>query len=202
MINLLPPDSKRQLRAARRNVALRRYAIFVGCVAVSVFATFGFGYYLTVQERSRLEAEMAGRSGQMKQYANVRSAAAQFSKDLATAKIILANEVVFSDLIRDISRTRPAGVVLSELDLSTESFGTEISIKARAKDADTGPISLKTALEASPIFSNVKIVSINERVTAKASSLKPMEAAYPVSFELMATIDAAAGKRTAEGATP
>lgn len=202
MINLLPPQSKRQLRAARRNVVLRRYAVFIGLVAVLIAATFGFGNYLTVLERNRLNTELTARSGDAAKYAAVRASAAQFTKDLSTAKLILSKEVIFSNLIVDISQTLPPGVVLSELDLSTATFGTEITIKARAKSADSGPISLKTALEQSELFSNVKIASIDERAAVNTEALKPIEKAYPVSFELLATIDAAAGKRKTEGTAP
>lgn len=204
MINLLPPDSKRQLRAARRNVSLQRYALFVGAVAILVFATFGFGYYLTTQEHNRLSAEIAASSANTAKYNAVRTSANQFTKDLSTAKVILSNEVVFSDLIIEITKTLPKNVVLSELNLSTETFGTEMSIQARAKNPDDGPISLKSALEKSDLFGNVKIVSIDEKPldTNSTALLKPMERDYPVTFELLATIDASAGKRKVEGATP
>lgn len=200
MINLLAPEEKREIRAARRNVVLRRYIVFVGLVTTLVFTTFAFGYYLTYQERQNLQAELESRTGNIKQYAETRATAAQFAKDLATAKLILANEVVFSDLIIDISQTLPPRVVLSELSLSTATFGTEISVKARAKDSN-GPIKLKASLEQSALFSNVKIISIDERIINKNdTTLKPQERAYPISFELMAKIEANAGKRKTEGA--
>ena len=199
MINLLAPEAKRQLRAARRNVVLRRYTVFVSFVVLLVFATFGGGYYLAVNERNRLQAEVDSQSSKTAKYQAARATATQFSKDLTTAKTIFANEVVFSDLLLDISKILPSGVVLSELNVSTETFGTEITLRARAKDANTGPINLKTALEQSDLFSNVKIANISDESDGVTASQKFIEKTYPVTIELLATIDANAGKRKVEG---
>lgn len=202
MINLLSPDSKRQLRAARRNIILRRYVAFITSVAVLVFATFGVGYYLTTQERASLQAEAASHSDRLAKYKAARDTADQYTKDLATAKNILSHEVVFSDLIIQISKTLPEGVVLSDLSLSTDTFGTEITIKAHAKNSDVAPLSLKTALEQSNLFSNVKIANITDKMFDATGSLKFTEKNYPVDVQLLATIDANAGKPVTSGAKP
>lgn len=201
MINLLSPESKQQIRAARRNVTLRRYVLFIGCVASLVCATFGVGYYLTLNERASLQAEIDVHADQTMKYKNIRSTGSQFTKDLATAKQVLSHEVLFSQLLLDITKLLPPGVVLSDLNLSTDTFGTEVTIKARAKDAELGPLKLKAALEQSDLFSNVKIANINQKPAVDTTSLKYIEKNYPVDFQLLATISPNAGKPKTVGAT-
>lgn len=198
MINLLAPESKQSIRAARQNVVLRRYVIFIGFVAVLVFSSFGAGYYLTTQESSRLRAEIEAKSGNIDEYKAAHATSKQFSKDLSMAKTIFANEVVFSNLLVDITKTLPPGVVLNELNLSNDMFGKDITLSARSRNPESGPLNLKARLEESPLFSNVKILNIEQPISKNPEKLQPIERAYPVTFELSATLDAKAGRRQTE----
>lgn len=201
MINLLSPTSKRRIRAARQNVVLRRYVLFIGFIALLIFATFGAGYYLTVQDRNRLQAEMQSKDSELAKYRATKASSEQLTKNLTIAKQIFSNEVVFSDLILDITKTLPRGVVLAELNITTDMLGKEVTIAARGEDSDSSPLSLKAALEQSSLFSNVKIISIDEKVFDNPTQATPIERRYPASFELSATLSPTAGKRQAGGGT-
>src|SRR4051794_38626974 len=99
MINLLPPEEKRQLQAARSNTLLIRYnVLLLGVVAfmgISIAVTYVF-LATTQQEAPQTIAE---NNAKVAQYAPVKSQAETFRQHLATAKQILDNEVTYSKVV-------------------------------------------------------------------------------------------------------
>jgi Tfp pilus assembly protein PilN len=165
MINLLPQEEKRRLRAARMNVTLLRYLIFIGGSLIFMLLIFSVGYYITTTERAAAKQEYADLEQRNIQYADIRKEAEGFEKNLSTAKSILSSEVLFSELVTGIARDIPGGVVLNDLSLTTASLGEDITINARTKDRNGG-LRLKTALQKSEYFDNVSIQTITNPVEA------------------------------------
>lgn len=181
MINLLPNNSKKQLKAARSNAILRRYYLLVAISATLLAAVFGVGFKVTFdQEVKYINAKQQSEAESVK-YQQVRKAAEDFGKDLAAAKTILASDVRFSQLITDIASVIPPGVILGNLTLNTqESTSAPLTINARAKTYDD-TVKLKNSLEASPIFENVSILSAGVGDATSAGSTS-----YPVTVSLSA----------------
>lgn len=161
MINLLPPQTKRHIRAARQNIVLRRYCFLVVFSALLFSAIFAVGFWVTSDEKSQAERAKAADQQAMAQYADVREQAEQFASDLKTAKEILGGSVSFSDLIIDIAATVPPGVVLNNLALGATTQKGPIDITGRAKSYDA-VLAIKTSLESSDIFQDVNIASTTQ----------------------------------------
>ncbi len=187
MINLLSDEAKRNLRAGRLNVLLLRYVMFLGTASLFIVAVFGVGYLLTAAERSAASQELAANQQALAGYQQTKQEAQAFSDNLKTAKIILSNETVFSDLIVQIARTIPPNVVLTSLSLSTDNLGKQITINARTKDTET-PLALKAALENSPLFSNVNILTIAKPSPADQVPNFRIPREFPVTVTISATI--------------
>lgn len=179
MINLLPPLEKKELRAARTNVLLLRYNFFLlGAVAFLGAATIITYIYLTT---TKSNAEQAINENRAKEsaYAATAAEAQQFRANLTTAKQILDHEVTYSKVIVNIAQILPSGVVLDNLNLDAQTFGTETVFNARAKNYDRA-LALKEAFEKSLMFSNVHFQSITTGDSTNSS--------YPLSVSLSATI--------------
>ena len=179
MINLLPPDFKKQLRAARNNTVIRRYYLLLLMSAGLLAIVFGVGFVVTLDQEAKhisikQESEQAAKA-----YEDTRKAAENFSKDLAVAKTILASDVRFSQLISDIAGVIPSGVVLRNLSLNTDdASNSPLTISANAKTYDDA-VELKNSLEQSPIFENVSLVSASTNTNGEGAA-----AIYPVSVSV------------------
>lgn len=161
MINLLPPEMKRQMRAARMNVVLVNYCLLVVATAVLLGMVFVVGFWADMNDRNLAESARIENDATAKTYGDTRAQADAFAKDLSVAKTILANNVSFSQLILDIAHVVPKGVILNTLSLggTTATSNSPIDISGRAANTDAAK-RLKNSLEESPIFENVSIFNM------------------------------------------
>ena len=93
MINLLPPQEKKQITAGRVNVLLRRYCIvslsLLGLLAVTIA---GFYLLLTNNKSTAQEAIDEG-NRKLTEYQVMQKNVDSFKNNLSAAKHVLGNEV-------------------------------------------------------------------------------------------------------------
>lgn len=180
MINLLPEENKKELRAARMNVVLLRYNILtlaaVGCLLI---ALAGFYIYLT-STKSNAEAANAENIAKAAEFATTKQEAEEYRKNLATAKQILNNEVNYTSLVFGITELLPKGVVLDNINLSAQDFGNQTSLTAHAKNYDAAT-ALKQNFEQSKMFDNVYFQTINNE--------SDQSSGYPISITISVKIN-------------
>lgn len=172
MVNLLPPETKRQIRAARMNVILYRYCVLIVLTATLLGGVFGLGFWATMNDRQTADSAKADTQTAAAPYAKTKTAAENFARDLATAKTILGSNVSFSKLVLDIAAVVPQGVILNNLSLGTNAKpDTPIDLSGRTTTY-AAAVNLKNSLEASPIFEQVSITNISQSdVTGQTSDL-------------------------------
>lgn len=180
MINLLPFEEKRQIQAARTNVLLLRYVLLTACVMALTGLMVGAGFVIMNTSKAEAEKKIALNASKASSYSSVQAEAQAFRTNLSTAKTILDKEVNYTKVILAIAQTLPSDVVLDNLDLDANTFGTPFVLSAKAKSYDGG-LALKAALEKSDIFSNVSL----QGMTIASSS----DGGYPVSVQLNVTIN-------------
>lgn len=182
MINLLPPDEKRQIQAGRSNVLLLRYNILLVAAVGFLMAAIGIVYVYLGNTKAGAEQTIKENQAKVVGFAATEKEANDFKNNLTIAKQILGKEVTYTKVILDISALLPKGVVLDSLNLDSKTFGTPITLNAHAKSIDDA-IALKTAFQNSPLFSNVNFQSISNG-----------EGVYPVQVNLNVTIHKDASK--------
>jgi Tfp pilus assembly protein PilN len=184
MINLLPPEEKRQLHAARSNTLLIRYNILLlGVVAfMGVAIAVTYVYLNTTQQAAK--QTITENDAKVTQYAPVQAQAEQFRQHLTTAKQILDNEITYSKAVTAIAKLIPSGVILENLSLDAQTFGTETALVAQAKDYDSA-LALKDSFQKSSLLSDVHFNSITSGGT---------DTSYPVTVNLSITIKKDAAK--------
>lgn len=185
MINLLPPDEKKQLSASRTNSLLLRYNIFLLGALAFLLLAIGVTYVFLTTTQTTAENTVVQNAEQVVSYANIQQQEQQFKDNLATAKEVLDKEVIYTKAILAIAQLLPSGIVLQNLSLDAQTFGTQTPLVVQAKSL-AAAVSLKNSLEQSPLFSNVHFLSINATPTTGGGS------AYPVSVTLNVTINKAA----------
>lgn len=177
MINLLPPNTKSQLAAARANRLLLNYIVLLLAAIAFLLGAIGIVYIYLGNAKSTAEASIQDSMAQVSDYAAVESEASSFRQDLANAKQILDNDVVYSKVILEIASVLPPGIILDTLSLDSETFGTPTTLTAKARDYNT-VLQLKDALQRTSLFSDASIQTISSGA----------EGAYPLNATLSVTI--------------
>jgi hypothetical protein len=177
MINLLPPEEKRQLRAAHTNTLLVRYNFFLLSAVAFLGLAVGITYLYLTSTKAAADQQISDAQVETGGYAETQAEAQQFRSNLATAKQILDREVTYTNVIITIAHLMPNGVVLELLNLDAEAFGTETTLLASAKDYDRA-LAFKDAFQNSPLFSDVHFQSVE-------TSTNPD---YPIAVSLNVTI--------------
>lgn len=184
MINLLAPEVKQQIKAARTNVILLNYCFILSATIVVILGIFGVGTWLTIEQQQAANNHKDQATQAAKSYSQTRQAAESFAKDLQQAKNILANEVSFYNLITSLAAVVPSGVILNNLSLDTTTLTTPLTITGRANNYDSA-VRLKNALSESSIFKDVKLTSITEII----NNQDPLSTRYPINVTLSATFE-------------
>jgi len=186
MINLLPPEEKRQLRAARANTLLIRYNIALIASTAFLGMAMGVVYVYLGNAKANSEQIITDNKAKASGYAAVESQANVFRSNLTIAKQILGNEVTYSKVILAIANLLPAGTTLDKLSLDSATFGTPTTLSAQAKSYESA-LALKNAFQKSTLFSDVHFQSITSNVGTQSG-------AYPFTVNLDVTIKKDAAK--------
>ncbi|MFZ1258793.1 MAG: PilN domain-containing protein [Candidatus Saccharimonas sp.] len=179
MINLLSPNERKQLMAARTNTLLRRYVILMSLVIVLLIIEMGGIYFMLSAENTRSKNVIAENEAKTADRAIIRTQANEFRSNLATAKYILDRQVNYTSLIVGIANALPASAALDTLTLNPDTFGTPTVMNIRTESFDSALV-IKDSLQKSPIFSDVNIQSISES-TAGPNGYRYL-AVYNVTF--------------------
>lgn len=185
MIDLLPPEDKRQLRAARSNTLLVRYnVLLVGAVFFLGIAS-GVTYFYLGNVKAAAEQTIADNHSKVSGYASVEAEAEAFRSNLATAKQILDKDIPYTSVILKIAQLLPSGAVLDTISLDPQTFGSSTTLVARVKDYDTA-LALKNSFQASSLFTDVHFQSISASDGAGG---------YPITVNLSVTFSKGAAQQ-------
>ena len=99
-------------------------------------------------------------------YSKAQKEGKDFADNLAVAKCILNNEVLFSNLITTIARTLPSGSSLQNLSLATTDFASPISLVIQTTSLDNS-LKIKDAFENSSAFEQVNILTTSRLEDSK-----------------------------------
>src|SRR5665213_2737325 len=161
MINLLPPEIKNGYRYARLNVALRRWAIMclVTLIGLGGLATYGllslhqstvrYNNQISAAEKLFKQEDIAGTQAQVKDISN----------SFKLVVKVLGQEVLFSQLLKQIAATIPANANLTGLNISQTQGALDIT--AITTDYNTATqVQVNLADPTNKNFSKADIVSI------------------------------------------
>ncbi len=184
MINLLPPDDKKQLVASRTNSLLLRYSILLGVfVAVLAIEIVGMTFVVDLG-KSQNEAVIQENEVKTAGYAATRQKAEAFRSNLATAKYILDKQVPYTTLIFALAGNLPAGAVIDTLSIDPAAFGTPTTLTVNTTSYQKA-IDVKNSLQnakvndTTPLFTSVSFQSVT---ASESASNYPYTAVYNITY--------------------
>ena len=178
MINLLSPEAKSEIRAARINILLVRYLLLLIAAGVFLIASLGVAFYYLQTIRTNAESTITENTEKEGTYSNVRSNTDSFNSSISDAKTVLEGQVNYSQIFLNIARTMPDGSALKSLKLDKGSLSSPITLSVKLADERA----------ARDILSNFKKASFVTNVT-KGSVGLTSDSAYPYSMDLSITLD-------------
>lgn len=178
MINLLPKDKQKEIRAGRTNRILVSYSVSLLIILVLIVLIFlAVSLYLSAV-KSRAEEDIKNSTAAASELSQEQAEITEFKNNLATAKTILDSRIDYSAVILQIAKLVPSGVVLDNLTLNEEQFGQPMTIEGHAK-SESLAIKYKNILNDSQYFDNAYF----ESVIVDAN-----DGSYKYGFSLTATI--------------
>ena len=169
MINLLPEETKKQLRAAHNNVTSLRYLTFssigAGFLAMACIVSFFF-----IQNTSSTGQTSSSSQSTTSLFNTAKNQLSKLNSDISTARKILDLQINYSDVITEIANALPTGMVLENLTIDNTTVGTPTTLQIDARSAD-GQELLKANFQSSrsPLFSNFIITSTTPNPNTKSS---------------------------------
>jgi hypothetical protein len=175
MINLLPYDTKQQTRAARINLILIRYIIYL-CISAGFLTLACLTTYLFINNSFIFTKTAVTNTSSNK----VQGDANIIKTNLANAKNILDQQVSYSEVISAITVALPSGTKLNTLSINDGSFGTTTTLSVLATKANLAS-SLKTGFSNPQYFSNYILES--------TTSSQDPTSKYPFTLNISITIN-------------
>ena len=186
MINLLPPDSAKQLRAARHNATLLRFVIangiVLGLIVVVYIITFGL---MKATEISSVASSTENQQ-RIASLQETEKTAKEYTENLKLAKSIFDSELSHTTALRKIASALPAGTVLTSLTLDSATAGQPTTLVVLAKN-QAAALAVKQNLEEAAIAKDITIANITTETASTTEGTPANE--YPVSISLNLTYD-------------
>lgn len=161
MINLLPPELKTGYLYARRNVALRKWVVMflVALIGLGALATYGLLSIKQATVHHNQQIAATETAFEKEKAGDTKKHVQDISNNFKLAVKVLSQEVLFSQLIRQIAATIPTNANLTGLTINQTQGGLDIS--ANATDYKTATqVQVNLADPKNKIFSKADIVSI------------------------------------------
>lgn len=161
MINLLPPESRKDMLYARKNSQLAKWLVYlifalIGCVLIAI----GGVLYLSQTTKSlEKQTAIARQSLQDQKIDETQKEIEQISNNVKLTTQVLSREILFSKLLTQLGSVLPANTTLQELQIDKLQGG--ITITALAKDIDSATqVQLNLQDPANKIFEKADIENI------------------------------------------
>lgn len=181
MINLISPEQKRDIRAARSNVTLVQSALALVSLGILIGLIYGIGFWIVGKEKSSVDEVLSSQSNQASAFTRVEKEADSFRSNLQIAKTILGKETSYSDFLMTLASDLPSGAVITNISLGGGASTPAAAKEGMKLDARTNSyakvLELKSKLEASSLFENVSIASATR--PDNITTLSGLEARYP-----------------------
>jgi Tfp pilus assembly protein PilN len=174
MINLLPDENKKQLRAARSNTVLIKCLLWTLASATFLILICIATYFIlnntnnqggTINDNSALNAS----------YDKAKIDLEDIKSKISYAENVLNHQIPYSNIILGIASSLPNGVILEKLSLSDNiASNPTIILNARAKSIDS-TAAMKDNFSKISLFSNYSQTVVSETTDSSA---------YPVSLNI------------------
>lgn len=160
MINILPPETKEQLRYSRLNVVAGRYLIVVLVIASVVALTLFGSHWFAAQQIAQLEADIEATEEEVAAYEETEDAVEDLNAKLNAIEELMEQRPQFAVLLEDIAAVLPSGAYINGISLSEE-IDQPLTLQVTTQSQQQA-VSVQDELLASERISSADIQSISD----------------------------------------
>jgi len=176
MINLLPAQIKKQLRAATANVLLLRYVIITAISVAFLLLIAGGAYLILTNLKTGAEKTIADNQASYTSYNTIKSATEELQNSLNSTQAVMNGDFDYNSRLTSLAAIMPAGVVLDSWTMSYDMPGKADTLEILAKDQASAD-QFQTSLQNSGLASNL--------IVTKDPTTLPGD--YPISLKFSLT---------------
>jgi len=167
MINLLPPETKEMYRYARRNHTLLRWTMACAFSLLGGALLAGAGYLYLNQSIANTNKQIAltNKHLQEQHMPAVQKQVTDISNNLKLTVQVLSQEILFSELLKQLASVTPRNATLTGLSISDTQKGVDITAQTANYDAAT-QLQINLADPKNQIFTKADIITISCGATA------------------------------------
>lgn len=154
MINLMPEELKKQMKAARLNTILVNFLVIMFFAIIFLVFTCISTYLIL----NNIEQKAKGGSV-ITPYTLAKSKVDDIKTQISGAEYMLSNYVPYSSVLTKIGSVLPSGVIIDSISLNNDAFNSKINLKLNAKSSDI--TQQLTDRFTSPIFSEPNLINTN-----------------------------------------
>lgn len=181
MINLLPYDMKKQLKAARLNSILLRYTIvLLASIVFLLLIGLGLNMYLQMTKDS-IKQQVSQVTDSSMTIAEINTRLTNIQQQVSSVKTIVDSSINYGKILIGLGQALPAGVILDSINLSNTTISKPMELTFYAK-TNQAANNLKASLTSSSLLSNVSEPTISN------DSNSPFQK-YPIKVLLTVTIN-------------
>lgn len=178
MINLLPRERRKEIRAAYSNTLLLRYLLLLLGALGFLLIALGITYFALFRAAAQADVTREDNEQRATGYTETQTVATKFRSDLTSAKTLFDEEVRYSLVLMRFSQLLPEGTAADSLSLTSGSFSQPSSMAIRVRN-ESAAKRLYANFSASEYVSDVSLGNIN--TTGNSD--------YPYSVELTFTFN-------------
>lgn len=163
MINLLPKEAVKEIKAGHNNTFLIKSIIFIGSMVIFL-SIVSAGAYIYLGN-AKLAAENSTSSTLIDtSYQKAKSEAELISANIAISQNIISQSVSYSKIILELAKILPTQTTISSLSIDENSINQPVTLKIYAK-SESEVSKLKTNFNSSSIFTGYNVVSTTDKQT-------------------------------------
>ncbi len=161
MINLLPSEDQKQLRAARSNALLLRYVVISPLLIVFLVAEMVVIYFVMNATQDANKKTITDNAARTAEYADTKKEADSYRANLQVAKSILNTQVPYTKILVAIAQKLPNGATVEQISVDSSALTTPTTLKLHVASYAQA-VEVKNKLQtievnSKPIFTDAKI---------------------------------------------
>ncbi|MFI5271235.1 MAG: PilN domain-containing protein [Candidatus Saccharimonadales bacterium] len=171
MINLLPAEAKQNIYYARRNSMLKNWLLGLSCGIIGIVIITFVGLIFIDKASNDTNALIASTQSQLKSenLGQVQQQITDISNNLKVMVTVLSQEVLYSQLFKQVGSVIPSGAILTGLNIPAGATGIDLQVDT--KDYQTASqVQINLEDPNNKIFSKADIVSIQCQSDAQRDS--------------------------------
>ena len=154
MINLLPVDEKKEIKAARANIVLINYIFFLSVAIMFLAITCVASYFLLTNMKKSAENTIKNDQSSLGSFSTNNGQVNDIGAVILTAQTILGRHIPYSDILISIGSSLPYGAIVDKISLNVGLLNSPLTVEFHIKSSGIAS-ELIANLKKSPMFSNV-----------------------------------------------